>query len=160
LVHQIAEVGVVIHFFDGLFGPCPKAKERTVVLDRAAGAVAVSDTLHRVQRAFDQADDLPHGSRGGIPGEQIAALNPAALLDEPGGSQLVEDILEEPLGYGLISRDLADGDGSFAMVFGKFENGAYRVLAFLREIHVRLLSTSGFQSFIHETIVIIACNLH
>jgi hypothetical protein len=150
LVHQIAKAGIVIHFFDGLFGSRPEVKERAIVLDRAARAVPVSNALHRVQRAFDQAYDLTDRDGGGISGEKVATLNPSAGFDKSRRSQLVKDVLKESLWYGLIGGDLADGHRPFAVVFGQLEDGTYSVLAFLRQVHIRLLSASGFRSFLKE----------
>jgi hypothetical protein len=131
LVNQIAKACVVIHFFDGLFGSRPEVKERAIVLYRAARAVPVSDAFDRVERAFDEAYDLPDGDRCGISGEKVATLNPSSGFDESRGPQFIEDVFEKSLRYGLTGRDLADGHWPFAVVFRQFEDGAYGVLAFL-----------------------------
>jgi len=100
------------------------------------------------QRTVNKAYDLPHGYRRRVPGEKIASLDPSSRFDQSRWSQLVKDVFEESLGYRLAGGDLADRHGALAVVLRQFKDGSYGVLAFLRQIHMRLLSTPELRSIL------------
>src|SRR5512141_1659674 len=130
------EVGGIVHLLDRRLGSGPKLDERTIVLERTGSGVLVPHAFDRIERPVHEAYDLADRYRCRISGEKVAPLDAASRLDQSRRPQLVEDVLEESLGYRLIRCDLADGHGSLAIVFCQLKTGPHGILALLGQIHI------------------------
>src|SRR5438445_5944019 len=130
LLRKIGEGHAVERLRDGRLELHPyRARPAVLLADAVEDRVALGGADLRLDRAFQRANDVARGDRGGTARERVAAPRATLAVHETGLAKHGDELLEICLGQVLARGDRVKRDGALLPVAREVDHEAHAVFA-------------------------------
>lgn len=94
-----------------------------------------ADATDGCERAFDMPDDHRQGDFFGTPGQAVSACDTAPALDDSGGFEIVENLLQKTLGNVLLFGNRLDANHRLVIIQTQHQQSPQSVFSTNRKFH-------------------------